>query len=819
MPEAHTQPLPGPGQVSAPLTVVGPSLARPDDSAVRRVSLAFVVAIVCALWLTSLVGAQQPEPTPTVLTIRPLDPIQLGERAIVDAKLTTAAGAPVANAPLILLLDGVRQRQARTDAAGLASFRIQNDLKAGAYRLEVAFDGLPGLLPSRASTGLKVNPATIEVRSVPPLAGVRFSLDGQVFSSDQDGVARVMAQRAGRYRLEVMSYDLAEPAMRAEFSRWADGVFLPYREIVVPLEAPLQVGFNLSYQVQPAFVDPSGAPVDAKRISSLTLKGNDGSIYRFDGSQMDAPWWLPAVTVTSEMLRFAQQGGLETASILYSIESVIVDGANVVNQGEQRFSPKPGAVWQIGLSLYSARFSVRDALFGFPLDSTIYLEYPNGLTLEFPFHSGAEVVAGALARGSYRVSVTGPLGRMPPTQIALYRDQDVQLDVVSYLDLAVLLILLAALVFSVFFAARPRISLRLPVRIPQPAFAAALGNPAGLFRRLRSAGALRKELPTPQARFKNILSHSTDMVYHPGELIAIADTGARPRRRFLAAGLVFAVLLGIAALGLAPWLRRDATALLALPQPGAPPSINSAEPTPARVSLQATAPGENQASGAPGTPLATHITAPTLTPSPSATSLSGFSLTAPAPTATSTQPAAATHSPGEIARRVAQAEAALRTGEIVATIDYGNGALASATLIFDLGSVGRAPGLHITTTYQSGATIQTTEFITVGDRSWRRQPDGRWAVITGQEGVWGQVRGFLPNIEASAAAPDVESEEEENIVVLFWYDAGRNADMTLTIDRATGLPRELRQVSRATRSVLTVTYRGWNTPVVIRPPG
>ncbi|MGH2354202.1 MAG: hypothetical protein ACRDJN_21565, partial [Chloroflexota bacterium] len=168
-----------------------------------------------------------------------------------------------------------------------------------------------------------------------------------------------------------------------------------------------------------------------------------------------------------------------------------------------------------------------------------------------------------------------------------------------------------------------------------------------------------------------------------------------------------------------------------------------------------------------------------------------------------------------VLQRVAAAEAALRSGQIEATIGYGEATQSSALVVFDLGDDARVPRLHITTTYAGAAGARTTERITVGDRTWERQSGGPWVAAPTRESVWHQVQVYLPRIDS---APSVDTASGPEGTVLRWYIPGYNAEMTLQVDPATGVPRQLRQVTRSTGSVLAVTYSGWNLPVEIAPP-
>jgi hypothetical protein len=74
-----------------------------------------------------------------------------------------------------------------------------------------------------------------------------------------------------------------------------------------------------------------------------------------------------------------------------------------------------------------------------------------------PFGPNAELSIRSLVRGIYRVNVSGAPGISPISPIALSRDQDVQLLVISYLDIAIGAVLAAALGFGLVFIGRPKL--------------------------------------------------------------------------------------------------------------------------------------------------------------------------------------------------------------------------------------------------------------------------------------------------------------------------------------------------------------------------
>jgi hypothetical protein len=203
----------------------------------------------------------------------------------------------------------------------------------------------------------------------------------------------------------------------------------------------------VSYQVNQEFFDTTGEPVDPGRVDSITVRGV-GNTFTFDKA---GPIWLPANRLTR---RIGER--LESEEILYYFREIILDGANVVNKSEQRFRIRPDDVWPVQVLLYSAHFSARDAMFRFPIGKGIELTYPDGHTEEFLFDSDrAEVVVPSLARGSYSARIIGAGGSAPPTPVHLSRDQNVELLMLSYLDIALIIgiPLIIALVF--FFIGRP----------------------------------------------------------------------------------------------------------------------------------------------------------------------------------------------------------------------------------------------------------------------------------------------------------------------------------------------------------------------------
>jgi predicted RNA-binding Zn-ribbon protein involved in translation (DUF1610 family) len=383
----------------------------------------------------------------TTLTFQPPNPVMVGNPATVIVQLLSSKGEPVANQPVELFVNGESERRSRTDLAGNVSMTIRRN-EADTYALSAIFKGsrIPSLGSSKANADLVVVPALVEVHTTPSLPNIRFALDDRVFSSDDYGVARIEVAKAGSYHLELLPLETNDPDIQMAFGRWSDDYFLPSRDIEIPLKKPLEVGLEVSYQVGQTFVDLDGKAVDLSRITSITLKGSNGATYTFEDN---LPHWLPA----GRVIRL--NNGLEETKILYSVISVIIDGSNVVSQAQQRFFVHQNDLWTVKLLLYSAGFTARDALFRFPIGTGIHMEYPDGDVQTFNFDSNNQHTSTGLARGIYRVTVTGAEGFAPPTPIALSRNQDVELMVFSYLDMGVLLSIGIIVALGLLFFGRP----------------------------------------------------------------------------------------------------------------------------------------------------------------------------------------------------------------------------------------------------------------------------------------------------------------------------------------------------------------------------
>jgi hypothetical protein len=498
-----------------------------------RVCMALTVIVLSLFSFASVVEAKAPAATVgTTLTIEPPISVSVGKPSFIVMKLISSKGEPVPDQPIDLFVEGTRERRARTDASGTATVRVTRNT-AGAYELSATFKGSkkPSLGSSKTTAELVVSPALVEIIVTPPLPNIKFSLNDEVFESDDYGVARIEVKKAGKYQLDVLPLKVNDEDIQMYFGRWGDDEFEPAREIEVPLSKPLQVGFEVSYQVSQTFVDLDNKPVDSSRITSITYKGSNGATFTFEDT---GPHWLPA----GRVIRL--NNGLQETRILYSVMSIVIDGANVVSQAQQRYYVDPNDLWTIQVLLYSARFTARDALFSFPIGTGIHMEYPDGDIQSYSFDPEKGYALEGLARGIYKVTVTGAQGYAPPTPIALSRSQDVELMVFSYLDMGFLASIGLLLSVGLLWYGRPYIFKQIwsfgKRLIPKKRSLEPIGHTIlTLYQRITAAGKrlrsreqiTQPEDGSPEMELAGVASHQVNDVAPPEPFSALTESEQR----------------------------------------------------------------------------------------------------------------------------------------------------------------------------------------------------------------------------------------------------------------------------------------------------
>ena len=260
---------------------------------------------------------------------------------------------------------------------------------------------------------------SLRITTVPIVKGVRMVANGRTYVSDARGAVTLPSVNVIP-GLRVRNTPLA-PGVEARFSRWYRG----------------RIALSFWYLIQPRFHGPRGPVSD--RISEFRMHS---SIGLKQVRTTLGPFWLQGTRIVP----FTQ--GLRKKNISYAVDSVTVDGANVVNRSQQKFVPAQSRDLNVRLLFNTARFTARDAIFHFPVGSGVRVKYPDGHIEVEQFHNSSVIVVPGLPRGQYQVQVTGA-GWSPMRPVALSRTQDVKLAVITYLDMAVIVAVLLSLGMAV----------------------------------------------------------------------------------------------------------------------------------------------------------------------------------------------------------------------------------------------------------------------------------------------------------------------------------------------------------------------------------
>jgi len=283
---------------------------------------------------------------------------------------------------------------------------------------------------------------TLVVNTFPAWGHIPFKLDGKTFYSDANGKVVIQVDRWStdlRARIKVgESYQ--DDGSQASFTGSKNWHSVHSRNV--------DAAFQISEPVTFSFVDANGIPVDPSTIDSITIKSNTGLIQTFNSSQLQKP-----VLVTTSSVALGP-AGMESRTAQYVVDEVMVGGSNAVHRAQQRSSFDVSRQWTVSLLFYRVSFSARDAFYGSSLGTEIVLRASDGTEQRVALDVDGNATIDRLPRGEYTVSVMNA-GYSPPRPIHVSRDQDVQLKVVSMIDVASLMLTVGAVFLGLILIGRP----------------------------------------------------------------------------------------------------------------------------------------------------------------------------------------------------------------------------------------------------------------------------------------------------------------------------------------------------------------------------
>jgi hypothetical protein len=218
---------------------------------------------------------------------------------------------------------------------------------------------------------------------------------------------------------------VSDKSIRVSFARWGDQVFDQKRRVDVRGDATYVLGLRTAYQASLRFVDLGGGSIDPKTITRARFTSSTGAELIL--TAFDNVWWEAGTAVT-------RIGGLQPSTTLWRLSEVTMAGTNVVNQGQQAFSPTVNGSWTISLLLYDLVVRAQDAVSGSAVSGSAELTFPDTTTRTQPVGADGTTVFRGLPRGYFTLAVKFD-GISPPTPIALSRSQEALIRVISYADI------------------------------------------------------------------------------------------------------------------------------------------------------------------------------------------------------------------------------------------------------------------------------------------------------------------------------------------------------------------------------------------------
>ena len=307
---------------------------------------------------------------------------------------------------------------------------------------------------TRAVTAAAAVPtATLTITTVPVVAGLRLKFDSATATTNASGTASFTAERnQDAHTLTVLDTQRETGDTRYIFSRWAgqrdiSQAFTPTLDSVTTrTRNTITAVFTVQRAISPKFIDQMGRAVGADRVSAVTARSSTGATVSISPTGRT---WLESSHVV-----YRSSVDLEVEDLSYSLQSVLVDGSNVIDSGRQSFKPTETTAPTVEGQFHDLTVSAHDALFGFPTGAEVVLTYPDATVHVAPMGDSGTAVFSHIPRGTYEAVVRAGPAIVNSEHLRLSRDITVAVPVISILDLTVLTATFALLAFAVLLIGR-----------------------------------------------------------------------------------------------------------------------------------------------------------------------------------------------------------------------------------------------------------------------------------------------------------------------------------------------------------------------------
>lgn len=295
-------------------------------------------------------------------------------------------------------------------------------------------------------------PITLTIKTVPALSGVRFTVDGHPLVTGSAGtVGYTVEHDFTGHRLSVVSSAVDTSTQRYRFSRWA-GQRDPNQAFSrtvsgLPMRANYAVtaAFTVQQQVIPKLIRQDGTELDPRTVSLVTARSETGAIVQLPP---DRPTWLDSQQPSFHHSR------LTSEPVTYSLQSVMIRGANVVDAGRQTFTPEASSRPTFTAQFHDLTITGHDALSKSALGASATLTYPDGGKLTVRLDSHHTVTLPNLPRGNYQVTLAAGRSIVGSQQFVLSKNKTADLTVITARDLSLLLGLLLILAAALVIVGR-----------------------------------------------------------------------------------------------------------------------------------------------------------------------------------------------------------------------------------------------------------------------------------------------------------------------------------------------------------------------------
>jgi len=214
---------------------------------------------------------------------------------------------------------------------------------------------LATLVPHRAAAA---QTDSLVIETVPPIEGITFRLNGEPFSTNEEGVARVDPAVPGRFELGTRDQVRLGDSRRIEFAVWSDGVAESSRVVDIEGSTRLQVGFRVDFLIAESFRTSEGDVFKPRSVGQFVIVDDAGESTTLPGSSRGVAgptaqsWerfpagtrWLPSVRIVSENRH------LKAEEASYRVRWVSVEGERIAASSVP-FTPSEGGEWDIEVDM------------------------------------------------------------------------------------------------------------------------------------------------------------------------------------------------------------------------------------------------------------------------------------------------------------------------------------------------------------------------------------------------------------------------------------------------------------------------------------